>query len=127
MQLTGDEQALLVVGIAFLIIVLVWLWASAVRANIMLRAVRERMDPALWQELGAPESFKAAMNDPKRRWMKFVRSGEYRKRCGSDVVELIDDFKGRTNRMLIILGVASALLLYRFWPILSDALFSPRF
>ena len=53
------------------------------------------------------------------RWQQFIRTKEYRQRCDSQVAELIEDFRRRSNRMLIILGIASALLLYRFWPLLK--------
>jgi hypothetical protein len=122
MELTADEQTLLIVGVGYLFAVGIWLWSMSVRADVMLREVGELMDRRLWQELGAPGSFKSAMQDPERRWMRFVRSGDYRKRCGGQVIDLIDDFERRTNWMLIVLGLGAALILYRFWPLLFLAL-----
>ena len=81
----------------------------------------ERVDSELWRELGAPQSLKAAMADSEKRWMKFIRSREYRNRCGTDVIALIEDYRRRTNRMLIVLGASAGLILYRFWPLLKPS------
>jgi hypothetical protein len=117
-ELTADERTLLIVGLGYLAAVGIWLWSLRMRADLMLGFVRDHVDAALWHELGAPESFKAAMADPERRWLRFVRSGEYRNRCGADVVDSIDDFRRRTHWMLVVLGGGAALILYRFWPLL---------
>ena len=122
----SDPSSLLVVGLAYLFITIVWVLTLAHRANILLREVKERIDPALWDELGAPASMKAAIADPERRWTRFIRSGEYKKRCSTDVIGLIDDHRSRTNRMLIILGIAAGLILYRFWPLLAPPFFGQQ-
>ena len=122
MELSSDEQSLLFAGGGYLLIAIVWVWSLAARSNILLRDIAERVDPSLWQELGAPSSMKQAMSDPERRWLKFVRSGEFRRRCSTEVIDLIDEYKRRSNRMLIILGIAGALLLYRYWGILGPQL-----
>lgn len=119
MELTSDERLLLLIGLGYLGAVGVWFFSMRARAEQLLEKVRERIDPGLWDELGAPRSMKDVVRDPERRWQRFVRSGEYRKRCGSRVSELIDEFRQRTNVMLIVLGAGAALILYRFWPLLK--------
>jgi hypothetical protein len=89
----------------------------------MLRTLRERMQPELWQAVGAPESLGAAMRDPQRRWRQFIASGAYRRQLGSDLAEVIDDFRRRANRMLIVCGLAALVLLFRFGPLLMPGLF----
>jgi hypothetical protein len=122
MELSTDEQSLLLAGGGYLLIVIVWIWTLSVRSKVLLRDIAARIDPSLWQELGAPTSMKQAMKDPERRWMKFIRSGEFRRRCSTEVIDLIDDYRQRSNRMLIILGIGGALLLYRYRAILLPQL-----
>jgi hypothetical protein len=117
--MSADEQALLIAGIGYFVVVAVWAVTLNARARIMLGALSELIDPSLWQRLGAPTSVTAAMRDPERRWFRFVRSGEYRQQCSETVVALIDDFRRRTKRMLLVLAVAGVLLLFRFWPLLK--------
>jgi len=119
MELTADERLLLMIGLGYLGAVGVWLWSMRARADRLLEAVSERIDPGLWEELGAPRSMKDVMRDRERRWLRFVSRGDYRRRCGAQVVELIDDFRQRTNVMLVVLGAGGALILYRFWPLLK--------
>lgn len=118
MELSADAQSLLIVGSAYLVLVAIWAWTLIVRSNILLRDLGERIDPELWQRLGAPASMKDVMNDPDKRWFRFVRNREYRIRCSTEVVDMIDDFRHRQNWMLIIVAAAGALLVYRYWPLL---------
>lgn len=117
--MSADEEALLIAGIGYMAVVAVWAITLNVRARIMLGALSELIDPALWQALGSPTTVSAALRDPERRWFRFVRSGEYRRRCSETAVALIDDFRRRTKRMLLVLAVAGILLLVRFWPLLK--------
>jgi hypothetical protein len=57
--------------------------------------------------------------DREHRWIRFVNSGDYRKRCGAQIVDLIDEFRRRANFMLVVLGAGAVLILYRLWPILK--------
>ena len=84
----------------------------------MLRRLSEVVEPSLWEALGSPASLNAAMRDPDRRWYRFLRSGEYRRKCNDAAIELIDDYHRRT-RMLLVLAGGGLLLLARFWPILK--------
>ena len=122
MELNADAQSLLIVGVAYLGIVGIWAWTLAVRSNVLLRDLSERIDPELWRSLGAPASMKDVMNDPEKRWFRFIRNREYRIRCSSEVIDMIDDFRRRQNWMLIVVGAAGALLIYRFWPLLFSGL-----
>jgi hypothetical protein len=116
--MSAEAQSLLIVGIAYVVGVGIWAWTMLVRSNMLLRELGERIDPKLWQSLGAPTSMKDVMNDPEKRWYRFVRNREYRIRCSTEVADLIDDFKRRQNGMLIIIGGAGALIIYRYWPYL---------
>jgi hypothetical protein len=81
--------------------------------------VSELIEPSLWESLGAPASIAAAMRDPGRRWLRFIRSGEYRRQCPDAAIELIDDYRRRTMIMLTVFAVGGLLLLIRFWPLLK--------
>lgn len=119
MTLSADEQTLLFVGVGYLVALSIWAITLHARGRSMLRQVGERIEPALWQSLGAPDSINAAMRDPKRRWYRFLRSGEYRRQCPDAVVELIDDYRRRVKIMLTVFSVGGLLLLIRFWPLLK--------
>jgi hypothetical protein len=112
----------LIVGVGYLVALTIWTLSLHARGKALLRQVGERIEPALWQSLGAPESINAAMRDPQRRWHRFLRSGEYRRQCSNAVIELIDDYRRRVKIMLAVFSVGGLLLLIRFWP-----LFKPDF
>ena len=118
MELSADEQTLLIAGVGYLAALTIWALSLHARARTMLRRVGELVDPSLWQSLGAPDSLKAALKDPGKRWYRFVRSGEYRRQCNDEAIELIDDFRRRTNFMLFVLVAGALFLLIRFWPLL---------
>jgi len=121
MEITADERLLLFIAIGYLAAVGVWFWSMRVRGDRMLDSVREHIDPGLWQELGAPRSVMDVVKDRDRRWVRFVNSGDYRRRCSSRVVDIIDEFKRRANVMAVVLGTGAALILYRFWPLLKPS------
>ena len=121
MELSGDEKILLIAGLGYLALALIWALTLNGRARLMLRTIRELMEPELWEAIGSPDSLQAAMKDPQRRWHRFLKQGEYRRACSDDVIALIDDFRQRTKRMLIVLTVAGLLLLFRFWPVLKPS------
>lgn len=119
MNLSADEQMLLIVGVGYLAAVTVWALSLRARARIMFRRLSDLVEPSLWQSLGAPDSVKAVLRDPEKRWFRFLRSGEYRRKCGDDAIELIDDYRRRARMMLLVLAGGGLLLLVRFWPILK--------
>lgn len=119
MQLTTDEQILLFAGIGYLVAATLWALSMSARARAMLRELSQLIEPPLWQALGEPVSIEKAMRDPEKRWFKFVNSGDYRRRCSDAAIEIIDDFRMRTKRMLIVLVAAGLLLVIRFWPLLK--------
>lgn len=123
MGLSADEQTLMIAGLGYLIAVSLWALTLHVRARTMLRELSEIIEPALWQSLGSPTTVKAAMRDPEKRWHRFVKSGEYRRRCNDDAVELIDDYRRRIKFMLLVAATAGVLLLLRFWPMIGPELF----
>jgi predicted nucleic acid-binding Zn ribbon protein len=116
MELTGDEKILLIAGLGYLAVATIWILTLNARGRLMLRAVRELVEPELWEAIGSPDTLQAAMKDPHRRWHRFLRQGEYRRVCSDEVIALIDDYRQRTRRMLWVLVVAGLLLLIRFWP-----------
>jgi len=118
---SSDEQTLLIAGLGYLIAVAVWALSLHARARTLLKTVGERIDPDLWQSLGAPDSIKAAMQDPERRWRRFVRSGEYLRRCDAETCELIDDYRRRTKFMLFVSAVAGVMLVIRFRDLIKPA------
>jgi hypothetical protein len=119
MELSNDEQVLLVAAIGYIAAVAIWALSMHARAKSMLRQLSGLVDPAVWNAIGAPDTLKAAMKDPERRWYRFVRSGEYLKQCDDAAVELIDDFRRRSKLMLIVCAGGGLLLLIRFWPLLK--------
>lgn len=122
MELSSDEQTLLVAGIGWLIAVSIWAFSLHARATTMFRQLGETIDPDVWQAIGAPDSLKAALRDPDRRWRRFVRSGEYLRKCDDGSIELIDDYRRRTKVMLFVCAGSGILLLIRFWPLLKPGL-----
>jgi hypothetical protein len=118
-MLSPDERLLTIVGPAYVASVLVAAWYLSRRGAALLRNVRDNVDASLWQDLGAPASVRAAVNDPRRRWTRFVRSGDYRTRCPVDVVEAIDSYRRRVTTTMIALLVPGLLIAYRFWPLLK--------
>ena len=119
MELSADEQTLLIVGIGYLAALTIWAMSLYARGRVMLNHLSEIVEPSLWESLGAPDSINAAMRDPERRWNRFIRSGEYRRRLGADAIEIIDDYRRRTKIMLTIFSVSGLALLIRFWPLLK--------
>jgi hypothetical protein len=119
MELSTDEQILLVAAIGYIFAVSIWAVSLHARARTMLRLLSDIIDPDVWQAIGAPETLKAAMQDPERRWHRFVRSGEYLRRCDNAAIALIDDYRRRTKVMLIVCAGSGLLLLIRFWPLLK--------
>ena len=109
---------MLVAGIGYVVVITIWIITLQVRAKTMLRVLSEMVDPELWEALGSPETLKIALQDPQRRWFKFLRSGEYRRQLDDVAIALIDDYRRRTKTMLLICAGAALLLLYRFWSIL---------
>ena len=122
MQLSADEQTLLIAGLGYLIAVGLWALSLQARARTMLRELSERIEPGLWQSLGAPSTLKTALRDPQKRWYRFIRSGDYRRQCDDDTIALIDDYRQRTKLMLLVSAGAGLLLLVRFWPLLGSGL-----
>lgn len=98
MELSNDEQTLLIAGIGYLVAVGIWALSLHVRARTMLGLLGETVEPTLWQ---------------------FIRSGEYRRQLDNSSVALIDDYRRRTKFMLIVSAGAGILLLIRFWPLLK--------
>ena len=123
MQLSADQQTLLFVGVGYLLALTLWIFSLQARARTMLGLLSELIEPSLWQALGAPTSIKSIMQDPERRWVKFIRSGEYRRRCDEVAIALIDDYRQRTRVMLAVFSIGGILLLIRFWPLLGPELF----
>ena len=122
--MSTDADTFVVAAPIFLAAIVIFLLSIHVRGKILFRTLRERVEPELWRSLGAPESTLAALRDPGRRWRNFIRSGEYRRRLDQYLVDRIDDNRRRTKRMSVIFAIAIALLLYRFWPLLSASISS---
>ncbi len=123
MQLSADQQTLLFVGIGYLVALTLWVLSLQARARTMFGLLSELIEPSLWQALGAPRSFKDIMQDPERRWVRFIRSGEYRRQCDEPAIALIDDYRQRTRVMLGLFAISGILLLVRFWPVLKPGIF----
>ncbi len=123
MQLSADQQTLLFVGVGYMLALTLWVFSLQARARTMLGLLSELIEPALWQALGAPASIKAIMRDPERRWVKFIRTGEYRRQCNEAAIALIDDYRQRTRVMLGVFAVGGLLLLVRFWPVIKPEIF----
>lgn len=119
MNLGSEEQTLLIAGILYLIAVSIWALSLHSRAKVLLRTVGEQIDPELWQSLGAPETIKAAMRDPEKRWYKFVRTEEYLRQCDDETIALIDDYRRRTKFMLLVCAAGGVLLMIRFWTVVN--------
>ena len=123
MQLSADQQLLLFVGIGYMLAVALWVLSLQARARTMLESLSELIEPPLWQALGAPDSVRAIMRDPERRWVKFIRSGQYRRQCNDAAIALIDDYRQRTRLMLVVVAVGGVLLVVRFWPVIRPGIF----
>jgi hypothetical protein len=123
MQLSADQQTLLFVGIGYLVALTLWVLSLQARARAMLESLSGLIEPSLWQALGAPRSVKAIMRDPERRWIRFIKSGEYRRQCDEPAIALIDDYRQRTRVMLGVFAISGILLLVRFWPVLKPGIF----
>jgi len=119
--MSADEKVLLIAGLLYIAAVVLWALILQARGKAMLREIGGRADPELWRAVGAPKSLTAAMRDPQKLWVKFIRSGEYRQRLAPELSELVDDFRRRSNRMLIVCGAGGILLLIRFWPLLRTS------
>jgi hypothetical protein len=117
-MLSEDERSLLFVGVGYIAAVIVWALVLGARLEALLRAVRAR-DSALWAELGSPETARDVLQDPERRWRRFIGSGQYRKRLRAEGVDEIDDFRRRARVMIAVLAGAGALVLYRYWELLK--------
>jgi hypothetical protein len=109
----------LIAGVGYLVALTIWALSLYARGRTMLRQLSELIEPSLWESLGAPESINAAMRDPERRWHRFIRNGEYRRKCPDAAIELIDDYRRRTMIMLTVFAVGGLALLIRFWPLLK--------
>jgi hypothetical protein len=118
MPLSADEKAFLIAGLAYLAAALLWALVLRTRARIMLGQLSEIMEPSLWQQLGAPATLSDIVRDPNKRWVRFLRTREYRRQCDDTTIALIDDYRRRTTFMLWFLIAAGILLLIRFWPLL---------
>ena len=123
MELSADQQTLLFVGIGYLVALTLWIFSLQARARTMLGLLSELIEPSLWQALGAPQSVRAIMQDPERRWVRFIKSGEYRRQCDEAAIALIDDYRQRTRVMLGVFAVSGILLLFRFWPVIEPEIF----
>ena len=118
--MSSDANTFIVAAPLFLAAIVIFLLSVHIRGKLLFRTLGERVEPELWRSLGAPESTLAALRDPERRWRDFIRSGEYRRRLDQDLVDRIDDNRRRTKRMSVIFAIAIALLIYRFWPLLTS-------
>jgi hypothetical protein len=116
MTLTADQSALLISGVLWLAALTAWLFSVQARGKVMLRELRERADAGTWESIGAPVSLQGAMADPERRWLRFIRSGDYRRQLDPASVELIDRFRRRVRTMLLLFALSALALLIRFWP-----------
>ena len=123
MQLSADQQVLLFAGVGYLLALSIWVISLQARARTMLALLSELIEPSLWQALGEPRSIKAIMRDPEKRWIRFIRSGEYRRQCDEAAIALIDDYRQRTKVMLGVFAVSGVLLMFRFWPLVRPELF----
>jgi len=118
-MLSADEKFLLFIAIAYLIVASIVACGMMRRAERLLRTVRDSVSPDLWQDLGAPDSVRVALNDPKGRWVKFIRGGEFRMRFPPRAIDAVEAYRRSTNLRLIGLSVTGAMILYRFWPLLK--------
>jgi hypothetical protein len=123
MQLSADQQVLLFAGVGYLLALSIWVISLQARARTMLALLSELVEPSLWQALGAPRSIKAIMRDPEKRWIRFIRSGEYHRQCDEAAIALIDDYRQRTKVMLGVFAISGVLLMIRFWPLLGPELY----
>jgi hypothetical protein len=117
--LSADEKTLLIAGVGYLFAIAIWAMSLQAQARTLLRRLSEIVEPTLWQSLGAPSRVKDVFQDPGKRWFKFLRSGDYRRRLSSTAIELIDDYRRRTKIMLAVATAGGLLLLIRFWPLLK--------
>jgi hypothetical protein len=122
-MLTPDEQLLLVLGIGYICAMAYLLWRLSKTADELLRTVRSSVSPEFWESIGAPTSAESAAKDPSRAWRKFIRSGQYRRRCPMRVVEAIDAYRRQANWTLIGLTIMGSVIVYRFWPLLKPEFF----
>ena len=120
-SISQEEITLAFIGSAYMIAVGVYAWWLTRSADALLRAIKKREPAGLWDELGAPASMKAAVQDPQRRWRKFIRAETYRSRCHPEIAARIDAFRSGTNLGLGVLGIGGLIILYLFWPLLLGA------
>ena len=123
MQLSADQQVLLFAGVGYLLALSIWVISLQARARTMLASLSELIEPTLWQALGEPRGIKSIMRDPEKRWIRFIRSGEYRRQCDETAIALIEDYRQRTRVMLGVFAVSGVLLMFRFWPLIRPELF----
>ena len=110
---------LIIVGLVYLVLVGYFVVIMRRQADALVRALETEGPDGLWQELGAPATMRDAVRDPKRRWTKFIRSGQYRTRCSPTLVAKIDAFRTFTNRGLLLTALVGGLVLLTFLPLLA--------
>ena len=117
-----SQQELALVGGTYLLVTSLYLWWLNRSAKALLRAIRRDEDSAVWETIGAPESMQQVVQDPHKRWRKFIRTGSYRRLCTPLTASKIDAFLRLLDVGGCVLGLSGAIILYRFWPLLKPAL-----
>ena len=120
--LSQDPLALVLVGGAYLLITTGYLWWLNRAAESLLRVIKSNEASTVWEIIGAPESIRQAVQDPRKRWLKFIRTRSYRRLCSPVTASKIDAFRKQTNFGLCALGLAGLAILVRFWPLLKPVL-----
>ena len=120
--ISQDELALAVIGGVYLFITTGYLWWLNCSAESLLRVIQSNEDSTVWETIGAPQSIRQADQDPRKRWLEFIRTRSYRRLCSPVTASKIDAFRQQTNFGLCALGLAGLAILVRFWPLLKPVL-----
>ena len=119
-----DERSLAAtfafVGLLYLVIVAVVAVGLMRRASGLLLTEQRRAPAAVWTELAAPGSVTEALNDPDRRWTRFLRSGDHRTRLSTELVWEIDGFRRVVSWSLVLIAGAGVLVIAAFVPLILD-------
>lgn len=122
-ELTGDQFLVLVISLAYLLVVAIYaLWMTRLGESL-LHTVEREIPAEKWQAIGAPSSLREAINDPRRRWVKFIREKAYRNFCSPVTASKIDTFLLHASLGLFALATVGGVILYRFWPFFKPLVF----
>lgn len=122
LAISQDELQLAWIGVLYVAVTSVYLWWLGYCAEALLRTIRRDEASTVWETIGAPQSVRQAVLDPRRRWLQFIRSRSYRRLCSPVTASKIDAFRLQTNAGLGVLAVTGAIILWRYWPLLKPTL-----